>query len=800
MRLLQIRSKGELVFTKDLIHDKDDIPAYAILSHTWANDADDEVTYKDIKKQRAEAKPSYQKILFCKEQAERDGLDHFWVDTCCIDKTNSAELTESINSMFRWYQEAAKCYAFLSDVTSGRANQHEPIESSREKEFRASKWFTRGWTLQELIAPSIVEFFSSDQQLLGDKQSLKQTIYEITGIPINILEGEPLSTRSVDERISWAKTRTTSKKEDKAYSVLGLLSISMPVIYGEGEKAAFDRLYSELERCPAGLLREVLKELPVAYGASYDSHVNEHDPLCHPDTRVEVIREISQWARDPQSEPVYWLNGMAGTGKSTISRTLAHSFSNAQTLGATFFFKRGEGDRSGTGKLFTTVASSLLQLLPEMTLNVRAALKKNPEIIHSAMKFQFEKLILKPISKIKSQASAPHTRLVIIDALDECEREEDIKALINLLSTSQKPHHLHLKFFLTSRPELPIRLGFQAVHGTYQNFILHEVGESVIKHDIAAYLRHQLGIIREQFNQNARKDQLLSADWPCISDFWNLVEMAVPLFIFASTISRFIADGRVATPAEQLEEVLKYQTKSQESQLDATYLPILHQMVAGLNRRSRERVIERFHIVVGSTVTLADPLSASALAGLLQLPLSTVNGALETLHSVLSIPHTALEPVQLLHLSFRDFLVDPERREDAFWVDEKETHRRLAHHCLHVLSTSLRDNICNVSQDTVADHSFMVEVNAHISPELQYACRFWTHHLSESSFDALGMAAFYEFLSIHLLQWLEALCWMRRFSESEGMIKTLQSITTVRKTKYSVHDSSLLTCLSLKIL
>lgn len=797
MRLLQIGPKGELVFTKDLIHDKDDIPPYAILSHTSANDPDDEVTYKDIKKQRGEAKPGYQKLLFCKEQAERDGLAHFWVDTCCIDKTNAAELTESINSMFRWYQQAEKCYVFLSDVSSGRTNQHELSRASWKKEFRASKWFTRGWTLQELIAPCVVEFFSSDQQLLGDKHSLGQTVYEVTGIPMGILEGKPLSTCSVDERIAWAKRRTTSKKEDRAYSLLGLLSMSMAVIYGEGEEAAFDRLYSELDR--RSDLKKVLEKLPVAYGASYNSHVNEHDPLCHPDTRVEVLGEIKEWARDPRSEPVYWLNGMAGTGKSTISRTLAHSFSNTQTLGATFFFKRGEGDRAGTGKLFTTVASSLVRQLPEMTSHVRAALKNKPEIIHLAMKDQFEELILKPISEIKSQASAPHTRLVIIDALDECEPEEDIKALINLLSTGQKPHHLQLKFFLTSRPELPIRIGFQAVHGTFQNFILHEVGESVIKHDIAAYLRHQLGIIREQFNQNACEDQLLSGEWPCISDFWNLVQMAVPLFIFASTISRFIADGRVATPAEQLEEVLKYQTKSQESQLDATYLPILHQMVAGLNRRSRERVIERFHLVVGSLVTLENPLSASALAGLLQIPLSTVNGALETLHSVLSIPHTALEPVQLLHLSFRDFLVDPERREDAFWVDEKVTHRRLADHCLYVLSTSLRDNICNISQDTGAGSMSMAEVTTHLSPELQYACRFWTHHLSESSFDALGMAAFYEFLSIHLLQWLEALCWMRRFSESEGMIKTLQSITTVRKTKYSVHNSSLLTCLSQNI-
>ncbi|KAK6208142.1 hypothetical protein LQW54_007050 [Pestalotiopsis sp. IQ-011] len=520
MRLLQITTQNELAFTKDLIHEKDDIPPYAILSHTWDPDPDHEVSYKDIKKQRAKQKSGYQKILFCAAQAKCDGLDYFWVDTCCIDKTNAAELTESINSMFRWYQQAEKCYVFLSDVSSGRTHQHEPLMPSWRKEFRASKWFTRGWTLQELIGPSIVEFFSSDQQLLGDRHSLRHTVSEITGIPISVLEGKPLFTFSVDERISWAKPRTTSKKEDKAYSLLGLLSTSMSVIYGEGEKAAFERLYSKLERRSV-LLKTILEGLPVAHGAAYDSHVNEHDPLCHPDTRTEVLREIREWACDPESMSVYWLNGMAGTGKSTISRTLAHSFSRVQTLGVTFFFKRGEGDRAGTGKLFTTVANSLVQQIPEMTASVQDVLNKNPTIIQEAMRDQFQKLILEPISEIEPQDSSPQTRLVIIDALDECEREEDVKVLIDLLCQRETPEHdmlfrnrthrhIKLKFFLTSRPELPIRLGFKAAHGKFQDLILHDVGESVIKQDIAAYIGHELGIIKEQFNRNAREPTSVS--------------------------------------------------------------------------------------------------------------------------------------------------------------------------------------------------------------------------------------------------------------------------------------------------
>lgn len=289
MRLLQITPQGDLAFTKDLIEEKDDIPPYAILSHTWDVDHDEEVTYKNVKKQKGAQKRGYGKIHFCAEQAKHDGLQHFWVDTCCIDKTNAAELSESINSMFRWYQRAAKCYVYLSDVSSEIASEDEPPRSTWKQELRSSKWFTRGWTLQELLAPSGVEFFSLEQERLGNKQSLSQTIHEITGIPIRALEGTPLSKFSAEERMSWSKPRTTSRKEDKAYSLLGLLSISMIVNYGEGEQNAFDRLRSEISiRSPS----RVLEKLPVADGAAYDSHANEHDIQCHPGTRTEVLREI----------------------------------------------------------------------------------------------------------------------------------------------------------------------------------------------------------------------------------------------------------------------------------------------------------------------------------------------------------------------------------------------------------------------------------------------------------------------------------------------------------------------------
>ncbi|EXJ66663.1 uncharacterized protein A1O5_10334 [Cladophialophora psammophila CBS 110553] len=248
MRLLKLDSRGVPSLTNDLIQD---IPCYAILSHTWGPDGD-EVTFRDLEKGSAKRKASYNKIRFCGEQAQKDGLQYFWVDTCCIDKSSSAELQEAITSMFRWYRDAVKCYVYLSDVTVCKRNSDQ-TERPWEPAFRKSRWFTRGWTLQELLAPRSVEFFSREEELLGDKKMLERQIHEITGISIAALRNAPLSKFGVDERLRWAETRKTQKEEDKAYCLLGIFNVFMPLIYGEGENA-FVRLKAEIERSSRGSL------------------------------------------------------------------------------------------------------------------------------------------------------------------------------------------------------------------------------------------------------------------------------------------------------------------------------------------------------------------------------------------------------------------------------------------------------------------------------------------------------------------------------------------------------------------
>jgi hypothetical protein len=194
MRLLKLKGDGEFSLIEFI---GDNIPRYAILSHTWGEDGE-EVTFKDLMKCTGKSKAGYQKTRFCGEQAAADGLQYFWVDTCCIDKSSSAELSEAINSMFRWYHNAGKCYVYLSDVSiSGSINKDQSSRWTWEPAFQKSRWFTRGWTLQELIAPASVEFFSVEGERLGDKKSLERQIHEITGITAQVLQGGPLSQFSV---------------------------------------------------------------------------------------------------------------------------------------------------------------------------------------------------------------------------------------------------------------------------------------------------------------------------------------------------------------------------------------------------------------------------------------------------------------------------------------------------------------------------------------------------------------------------------------------------------------------------
>jgi Heterokaryon incompatibility protein (HET) len=250
MRLLERKPDGDLVFREST---NKDVPAYAILSHTWLANNNEEVSFQDVEAGTGKSKAGWRKIQFCADKAAADGLRYFWIDTCCIDRKNSTELSKAINSMFRWYQKAARCYVYLTDVSAydGKETPQQCL-FHWEATFRKSRWFTRGWTLQELLAPTLVDFFGFGGERLGSKLTLEVIIHDITGIPRAALRGEPLDGFSCDERMSWASHRHTKEEEDQVYSLLGIFDVSMPLIYGEGKEKAYKRLQEEIEKIYRG--------------------------------------------------------------------------------------------------------------------------------------------------------------------------------------------------------------------------------------------------------------------------------------------------------------------------------------------------------------------------------------------------------------------------------------------------------------------------------------------------------------------------------------------------------------------
>ncbi|KAF2679379.1 HET-domain-containing protein [Lentithecium fluviatile CBS 122367] len=348
MRLLKVEDDGRLSLTE---FDGNNIPPYAILSHTWGADYEEvtfkdvrtgggkrrkvvfkdvltgggkrkEATFKDVVTGKGKSKEfGYKKILFCAGQAVNDDLEYFWIDTCCIDKDSSAELAKAINSMFRWYHKAAKCYVYLSDVSTAQPTEDPFFQQVWKSAFCHSKWFTRGWTLQELLAPKSVEFFSAEGERLGSRLELLQEIHEKTKIPIQALQGNQLSGFSIDERMSWAASRQTKHEEDAAYCLLGIFDIHMPLIYGEGRQKALGRLLKEIgESNNHGSLisPSTLSTVPFIRNSDF---VDRPDILAR--IRAKCVLPTGHVARVA-------LVGFGGVGKSQIAIEYAYSISGSR--------------------------------------------------------------------------------------------------------------------------------------------------------------------------------------------------------------------------------------------------------------------------------------------------------------------------------------------------------------------------------------------------------------------------------------------------------------------------------------
>ena len=483
------------------------------------------------------------------------------------------------------------------------------------------------------------------------------------------------------------------------------------------------------------------------------SHLCGDRQGCLEGTRKEVLEEIECWLVDKQQQQIFWLNGLAGTGKSTIAQTFAETSSANGKLGASFFCSRNVEGRSNLKAIFPTLAFQLAYKYQPFQDNLLQVLKKSPDVAQESLFSQMEKLIVSPLK------SANIPTLIIIDALDECKDEEPASAILSILSrcVNQIPN---VKFFITGRPEPQIRLGFRlkSLLPITEVLKLHEVKPEAVKNDIRLFFQTQFTKLAKD-----RSDLDVTEDWPSPSEINILCERAAGFFIYASTVVKFITSSD-HPPTEQLTWITSLpQSTSREwsSGIDSLYTQVLGQAVKGVDV-DKEKLYSHFRTVVGAVVLVFNPLSVKALSDLLRV--SGIPTTLRSLHSLLLIPTSKNDPIHIFHKSFPDFLMDKMRCTDLkFFIDPPIQHTQILLSCLKLMGERLKKNICRLD-----DHAILSEVNdlsgcrkVYIGDTLEYACCFWAKHLVgiPGSGPDIGevQEAIDKFFTTSLLFWIEVL-------------------------------------------
>lgn len=461
-----------------------------------------------------------------------------------------------------------------------------------------------------------------------------------------------------------------------------------------------------------------------------------------------------------------------------------------------FFFRRGGGDQAKPDKFFTTIAHQLLLNRRSTEPHILKAIENDSGIISSGANAdkQFEQLILQPLRSSNDSSQNSQMTIIVIDALDECADSETktVSDITRLLMEGMAEHRAFLKVFITSRHENPFTSALDSTHISPEVLVLDQFNQESGAEDIKSFLEEQLGRI-----SNERK----LAGWPDSNSVDRLVAKANLLFIFATTMVLFIEDKVIGDPKGNLEFILDPRKRFQGTRLDDTYTPILDHLLyqrtaKGMTLRPKEdlrTIAERFEEVVGSIVLLSEYLSVESLANLLQIDSNIVETALVSLRPVLKIPDNNKVPIEPLHLSFRDFLVDKDKKDEysLFCVDEKKQHTKLADLCLEILNDGnyLTKDICKLGklgpmQDKITQRS----LDEHLPAHVRYACLYWVHHWKEGSKEKsdaekgnINYGLVGNFLSTRFLYWLEALSLLDKATDSINMISNLIELAKVRQ-------------------
>ncbi|KAK6511579.1 hypothetical protein TWF481_000494 [Arthrobotrys musiformis] len=499
-----------------------------------------------------------------------------------------------------------------------------------------------------------------------------------------------------------------------------------------------------------------LEKLPIAYGAIFNSFEDEGEPECLPGTRVDLLKDLNDWIVDPKETRIFWLCGMAGTGKSTISRTFARILSDNGQLGASFFLNAAKQ----TGGM---------------------PVEKDENIGQKTLSDQFERVLFGPLSKINAPDVPDSTKplVLVIDALNECEGNGTVQRIVELLGQLAGVS-LNIRIFVTSRPQGTIRTGFNDLKGSHKDISLHDIQKPTISDDILALIKHKFGEMRRGRN--------LGSDWPGDEKIKQLAKIATPLFISAATLCRFIGDERFSIH-QRLENVLELSNTPFVSKLDLTYRPVFDQILADTDKTEKEELIQGFQEIVGYILLLESPFCLASLSIILDRGVDALLRQLGQFQSVINIPDDLQTPVQIYHLSFRDYLLGDINDQSWFYIDAPRTHWLIGQSCLQVLSKTLKQDICNLVDPETDRRSVSSDtVKKYIIPETAYACRYWVHHLlhcaNGSGLDNEKSEIVLRFLEHHFLHWIEAVLLLGQtewYNEGEvvrliGSLKSMVSL------------------------
>jgi len=745
MRLLERNSADVFSLTKDFVGD--DVPEYSILSHTWGPDTE-EVTFRDLMDGTGKSKAGYNKIRFCGEQARRDGLQYFWVDTCCIDKSNNNELSEAINSMFRWYRNAAKCYVYLSDVP-------RPAFDTNDDALRESRWFTRGWTLQELLAPGSVEFFSQEGNRLGDKRSLERQIHEITGIAVPALRGTPLSQFGVDERFSWAVNRQTTRKEDKAYSLLGIFDIYMPLIYGEGEKNAFKRLKALIQED-----RECIQHLRLTDPRDDKKRIEETKGGLLEDSYHWILEhsDFQQWRNDQKSR-LLWIKGNPGKGKTMLLCGIINELktSMAKTDLLSYFFCQATDSQMNNA---IAVLRGLVYLLVDQQPSLISHIQKKHD---HAGKTLFEDanawVALSEIFTNILQDPSLNSTYLIIDALDEC--VADLPKLLDFIvqKSSVSPC---VKWIVSSRnwPDIEERL----VRAGHKVMLCLELNAESISRAVSIYIQHKV----LQLAQRKKYD-----DKTRVAVLQHLASNADDTFLW------------VALVCQNLEKIPRWKTLAKLNAFPPGLDSLYQRMMAHICNSDNADICKR---ILASTAIVYRPITLKELTSLVEM-LEDMSDDLESLWEIIGLCGSFLTiregTIYFVHQSAKDYLLT-NAFDEIFPSGREEAHYVIFSRSLQVMSRTLR-------QDMYCLHMLGYPIEQVELPDpdplatSRYSCIYWVDHLcnwNANSYTNHGVdlqdgGVVDVFVRKKYLYWLEALSLCRSMSDGVVSMAKLEALIQV---------------------